>query len=846
MNPSSHLRAALYFILLVLALTVSGTPAPAQSLGSAGTVSGVVTDPNGAVVPNATVTIANPVTGYTRTVNADADGSFRFGDVPPNNYHITVSAAGFDAAHQDLTVRQSVPISLKIPLAVGGTNETVTITSGNVSDVIENVPSAHVDVDKSLIDRLPLRDPGSGLSTAVTLAAPGVAADSNGGYHPLGDHFESNISLDNQPISDQQSKFFSTQIPVNIVESMEVITGAPPAEYGDKTSLVVNAITKSGLNQKRPTGSLNTLYGTFGTTHEDAALAYGNARAGNFVAFNFDRSGRFLDAPEFTVLHDRGTAGSIFDRFDYSPNSKDSFHVNLFVARNSFQTPNTFDQQAVGQDQRQLVHTINFAPGYVHIFGATAVLTVSPYYRLDNVKYSASPDPFSDRPITFSESRRLNNVGVKADVSYVKGRNNAKFGVQLSHTFLTEGFQFGITDPGFNDPESEGFLPGLLQFDLTRGGSPFSFRGHTDIKQEALFAQDSLTLGDATVMLGLRFDNYNGITHDRLLQPRLGVSYHVKRTGTILRGSFTRNFETPYNENLILSSATGAGGLANGIFGDTSNQPLRPGRRNQFNLGFQQALGRYVILDGDYFNKRTTNAYDFNVLFNTSVVFPISWQRSKIDGVSARINLTNYHGLSAFMVAGHTRARYFPPESGGLFFNSDLPGGVFRIDHDQAFQQTTQVQYQFNQWKRLAPYVAFTWRYDSGLVAGAVTDFDTALSFSPDEQQQIGLFCGNVFATLDNPITTCTDSNRGALRVRIPADGTENDDTNPPRIAPRHLFDLSVGTDNLLRTEHTKMTLRFTGLNLTNKSALYNFESTFSGTHFVSPRAFQGQVGVTF
>ena len=234
------------------------------------------------------------------------------------------------------------------------------------------------------------------------------------------------------------------------------------------------------------------------------------------------------------------------------------------------------------------------------------------------------------------------------------------------------------------------------------------------------------------------------------------------------------------------------------------------------------------------------------MLFNTSVVFPISWARSKIDGVSARINLTNYHGLSAFMVAGHTRALYFPPESGGLFFNSDLPGGVFRIDHDQAFQQTTQVQYQFNQWKRLAPYVAFTWRYDSGLVAGAVTDFDTALAFSPDEQQQIGLFCGGTFATLDNPITSCASSNRGALRVRIPADGTENDDTNPPRIAPRHLFDLSVGTDNLLRTEHTKMTLRFTGLNLTNKVALYNFEYTFSGTHFVSPRAFQGQVGVTF
>ena len=520
--------------------------------------------------------------------------------------------------------------------------------------------------------------------------------------------------------------------------------------------------------------------------------------------------------------------------------------MNVFIARNNFQTPNEFDQQAVGQAQRQLVNSINIAPGYVHIFSPTTVLSVNPYYRLDNVKYFASPDPFSDQPITFNQSRRLNNVGLKTDLSYVKGKHNAKFGVQVSHTFLTEGFQFGITDPNFNDPASPDFLPGLLPFDLTRGGSPFGFHGHTDIKQEAFFAQDTITLGNATATLGVRFDNYNGITKANLIQPRLGLSYLVKRTGTVLRGSYSRNLETPYNENLILSSITGAGGLGNGLLGDTSNLPLSAGRRHQFNFGFQQAVGKHVVIDGDYFYKRTNNAYDFNVLFNTSVYFPISWQMSKLDGFSTRINLTDYKGFSAFMVAGHTRARFFPPESGGLFFNSDLPGGVFRIDHDQAFQQTTQLQYQVQKWKRLAPYFAFTWRYDSGLVSGAVPDFDTALTFSADQQAQIGLFCGNTFATPSQAITSCASANRGALRVRIPADGTANDDLNPPRIAPRHLFDFSAGTDNLLRTEHTRLTLRFTVLNLTNKEALYNFQSTFSGTHFISPRSFQGQIGVTF
>ena len=832
------------FLILFSAISVASVSTKAQAL-NAGTVTGVVTDPNNAVVPNATVTIANAVTGYTRTATTDAEGAFRFNDVPPNNYQLSASAPGLTSELQNLTVRTSVPISVKIPLAVNNATATVTIMSG-AGDVLENVPSTHTDVDQSLIARLPVRSVGSGLSDVVTLAAPGVVADSNGFFHPLGDHAQTSYAVDNQPISDQQSKAFSTQLPPNAVQSLEIITGATPAEYGDKTSLVVNAITKSGLNQKKPTGSFTTTYGTFGTIGQGASVAYGNAKAGNFITFNFERSRRFLDSPESTVLHDQGSAGSIFDRIDYSPNSKDTFHLNLFLARNSFLTPNQFDQQALGQDQRQLVHSLNIAPGYVHIFGPTTVLSINPYYRLDNVKYFASPNPFSDQTITFSQSRRLNNIGVKADLSYVKGRHNAKFGVQLSHTLLNESFRFGITDPDFNDPASPDFLPGLLRFDLTRGGQQFSFRGHTDIKQEALYAQDSMTLGNATASLGVRFDNYNGITKGRSVQPRLGLSYHLKRTGTVLRGSFTRNFETPYNENLILSSVTGGGGLANGVLGDTSNLPLKPGSRTQFNAGFQQAIGKYFLLDADYFNKRTDNAYDFNVLFNTSVTFPISWEKSKVDGASLRINLTNYKGLTAFVVAGHTRARFFPPESGGLFFNSDLPGGVFRIDHDQKLEQTTQVQYQFEKWKKVAPYVNFTWRYDSGLVAGSVPDFATALGFTADQQAQIGLFCGSTFATPTQPILACTSANRGALRVRIPADGAENDDTNPPRIAPRHLFDFSVGTDNLLGTEHKRLSLRFTGINIFNKVALYNFLSTFSGTHFVTPRAFQVQAGVTF
>ena len=156
----------------------------------------------------------------------------------------------------------------------------------------------------------------------------------------------------------------------------------------------------------------------------------------------------------------------------------------------------------------------------------------------------------------------------------------------------------------------------------------------------------------------------------------------------MLRVAYARTFETPFNENLLLSSATGVGGLAQNVFGANS-VAIQPGLRNQFNAGLQQAIGKYLLVDADYFWKYTHNAYDFSTLLNTTITFPIAWHNSKLDGVTGRVSTTNLHGFQAYWTFGHTRARYFPPEVGGLIpQGAPLAGGVFRIDHDQAFQST--------------------------------------------------------------------------------------------------------------------------------------------------------------
>ena len=95
------------------------------------------------------------------------------------------------------------------------------------------------------------------------------------------------------------------------------------------------------------------------------------------------------------------------------------------------------------------------------------------------------------------------------------------------------------------------------------------------------------------------------------------------------------------------------------------------------------------------------------------------------------------------------------------------------------------------------------------------------------------------------PIESC-NTTLGSIYLQIPKPGTEKDDHNPQRIQPRNLFDLSVGHDNVFHGDRYKVSARLSVINVTNKEALYNFLSTFSGTHYVTPRTITATIGFHF
>ena len=920
---------------------LAAVAAPAAQGGNAAPVRGTVTDPSGAVISGATVHLKNSVSGLDRTSRTDSNGQFEIGNVPFNNYILSVSAPGFAPLSQTFVLRSAVGITLKLVMQIETAASTITVEA--TGDLVETDPTFHTDVDRDLFTKVPLESQSSTLSSLVTLTTPGVAADSNGLFHGLGDHASNSFNVDGQSITDQQSKIFSNQLPSNAIQSIEVISGAPPAEYGDKTSLVIVATTRSGQGVTKPTGNIYASYGSFGSATGGFDLSYGGKNWGNFAEVDGLNSGRFLDPPEFSVFHDKGNEENAFDRIDYSFTSADSIHLDLNYSRSWFQNPNSYDNLNVqnvvaggtsatpifgnvgNTDQRSKIGTFNISPTYTRVIGNDSVFNFGAFVRRDNYNYYPSGNPLADLgPVTLQTSsiyqiRKLTNAAVHSDLSYSKGIHNIKIGAQYGQTFLRENDHLGVVDatyplsapcmdntglpmPGYSDPSQcpNGGASGpnanpyynsvLAPYDLTRGGSYYDYFGRADVKELSMFVEDQIKAGNWNFNLGIRGDVYNGLAKAQQAQPRLGVSYNIKPTNTVLAVSYARTLETPFNENLVLSNSGCSNVVLSPILNCTSGVAgtLQPGYRNEFHASLQQAFGKRVMVGGEYIWKYTHNAFDFSILGNTPIFFPIDWHNSKIPGYALHVDVPQFRGFSAYTVMSAVAARFFPPQVAGAGATVGQTGLPFRIDHDEKFNQTSHLQYTFSRGKELnGLWGGFNWRYDSGLVAGStpcygatdpntpcgnstttlpdgtpaiamvdtnipgtlnpVTGATMYLPLTADQEFQAGFACNGVKATPTNPLpSVCPASEFTSNLIKIPGPDRGDNDKNPQRIQPRSLFDLSFGKTNLFHADRYKVDLDLTAINVTNKYALYNFLSTFSGTHYVTPRALTGKVTFNF
>jgi len=793
-------------VVVILLLATSSVFSQARI----GSLQGVVKDPTGALVPNAKVTVTQPVTGYHQTVQTDLQGSFKLVNLPFNTYKVRAEAPGFQPVERSVDLETTIPVNVDLALSLEQASVSVTVSTDAAAMLETDRTSSDTDLNQTLLER-PLGAAPSRAIESMVASTPGFVTDDNGRMHPRGSESQVQYVVDGVPVTDNMSAIFSTSLDARTLRTVEVLTGGIPAEFGDKLAGVINVNTRSGL--EGPTqGGLSFSGGSFSTGEVATDFATHTKKLGFLTNLSASTSQRFLDPPTLDNFHNFGRTGKAFFRLDYQFDANNTIRGVFNFGGSNFQVPNRTTQELAGQDQRQRLRDNSQNISFQHIFSPNTVAQFSFFHRESNAKLISNP---SSTPVVAQQDRTLQNYGGIGSLSLTRGSHNIKLGGQFTVTPVNEHFAFYPTAP-FPDLEDQdgNLLPNPVNnFTVS---NPFTFNGSKTGLTLSAYIQDRFALAhNLTLDVGARYDHYRLLISDHAISPRLGIAYYVPKTKTTFRASYNRLFQPPPAENLLLASSAEASLISPiaVLRGITAVEPILPDKEHAFEGGMQQLLSNYFRLNLTVYQKRIQNFSDKDQFFETGVIFPIAISSGRVTGEEVRLESTDIRGFHGFVSYANARAFGVTPIKGGLFLGEDpqdlfLSGLKFANDHDQRNEAQFQLSYNH---RRSGLYAIFNGRYDSGVPAdvepGTTLGEFTAAGFDP---------------RLYNDL----DFQRG-------------------RVRPRMILDFSVGAD-LMQKERVSMNLQFDVQNLTNELFLYNFESVFSGTHVGYPRLFSGKLSLRF
>jgi hypothetical protein len=759
------------------------------------------------LLPGATVTLVNVVTGLQRTAVTDVDGSFEIANIPPQQYRITIEFPGFKPGVRDVDLRTSVPVIIEMPLALAAQQDQVVVSAFDSAPLVDATQTGtRTAVSATVIDRMPTATGSRGLES-VLVSFPGFAQNANGAIHPRGAHNQMTYVVDGLPISDQLTGAFANSLDTGMVQAVELMTGNIPAEFGSKISGVAVVTTRSGLGLRRAmTGEAAIRVGQFNTTQLSLHAGGDRGRIGYFGALSTMRTNRFLDQVALSNLHNDGNFGRAFFRADVKLGDRDLVRGQAMGGRSWFELAHLPSQEANGQDQRQTLADWSAWASHMRMLGGNATLESTAGVRWTTARLLPSA---GDTPVTAAQDRSLGTINLSTRFTRLAGRHSLRAGVDLQRFPVREAFTLGITRSTFNDPASDTFNPALAPHDLTRGGTPFAFAERRTGTQASAFLQDAIRWNRITASLGLRYDEYRFLIAARQWQPRLGIAWSIPATDTVVRASYNRNFQTPPNENLLLSSSEAAGRLAPQSVREALGGavvPLPAERQHVVEAGVQQAIFGRLSLDVSAYRKDVRDQQDNNNFFDTGIIFPTTLKALRAHGVEARLTIPRVSGVSGTLSITTARAISTPPFTGGLFLGQAavdlLSAGPFVIDHDQALAVHGTVNYTVTGHL----WVGGSIRYDSGLVANPSDP--SAVAADPD--------FANLLPYVD-------------LEAEV------------PRVYPRTVADIVIGY-GVQRGASRAWSARVQVNNLTNRTALYNFQSVFVGTRVIAPRTVSAEL----
>jgi outer membrane cobalamin receptor len=617
---------------------------------------------------------------------------------------------------------------------------------------------------------------------------PGWLYEGNAVLHPRGSEYQTQFVVDGIPLTDDRSPSFGPQIEADDVQSMSIYTAGIPAEYGRKMGGVVEVNTMQD-SQPGFHGQVALSGGSFDSA---GAFAQGQYVWGkNTLGASADGSmtDHYLNPVVPQNYSNTGTLGdfSVNYQRDLTPKDRVTFSVRHELSR--YDIPNEQVQQVAGQRQTaDNIETMGIA-SYAHTFSSHAVADFRGMVRDNANDFNSNTD---STPIEVFQHNRFREGYFKGTVTVDHGRQEWKFGVESDNTFLNENLNYNITDPS--------------QFD---DGTPltFSFLGNRPDLEQSAFAQDLIRLGNWTINGGLRWDHYQLLLNRQAVDPRLSISRYFPSASLVLHFSYDRVFQTPSFENILLSNSTAIESLDPTDF---LRLPVEPSQGNYYEAGLTKALFGKIKFDANYFRRQVSNYADDDQIANTTISFPIAFQKSIIYGAEAKLDMPDWRHFSGFLSYSYTVGNAWFPVTGGLFLGDDAAAAVaqtnghFPDSQDQRHTIRGRLHYQV---------IPRFW------IAGGI-QYDTGLPFEFD----------------GDPDTVLAQYGQQVLN-RVNFDNG--------RINPSFQVNASAGAD-VYKSDRVNMKFQIDGQNLTNVLWVIDFGGLFSGNAIGPSRSFAMRLTTNF
>jgi hypothetical protein len=606
-------------------------------------ITGEVTDKTTRKPVAATIRLESDLLTGERVTQPDADGRFSFAGLSPGRYTVTASAEEFysERITVALSPRATSDISFELT-PVAKLNEQVTVSAE--PKLLDEQQAATVStIDRDDIVHLPAAR-RTQLTDIVTPYIASAVGSHDNLVHLRGNELSLNNFVNGVSFFDNPHQLFTPGLSPEIIQSVNVITGGFPAEFGNRFGGVLDIVTRSGFDANNH-GSITAGGGNY--LRDNVSINYGGhtEKFGYFLFAQAFQNDRFLNTPEPLRFHDRGRGSRSFVQLDFRPDSNDFIKLMLTADGTNFELPNTTEDELRGRDFFQRNREQTAVLSWDHTFSASAAISTSLYERLAGTRLLPTSDPFS---IEAQGVRNNLTVGAKSDYSLFIGSQHAiKTGLDLTLLGLREDFSF--------DPRANGIEIG-----------PLDFRGRKTGGQVSFYFQDQIRpFKNFTANLGLRYDQYSTVLSGHALSPRINLAYSLSGGHTVIHFAYNRFFSPPPIENLLLSARLGFGG-----------EPPQISRSNHFEAGVSHSIKDRVVLRLTGYWRSDKNSFETTELANVRIFAPTSFARGKAYGLEFIAHLAEIQrlGLSGYFSYTAQRAFQTGPVSGGFTVEEVAPG----------------------------------------------------------------------------------------------------------------------------------------------------------------------------